>query len=319
VIDKTLSAIQSREIIMNTTLHKFLIGTSIAVSVSGIGSAPAFAGSLSGAKIGGTAATDYLIYSSDTKNTFTVDKNNGNLQKALDGNSATPGGNVELRASSEAKTGFDFTKNTTLEGKIGGRDIVLSSLTEIDWFATSAGTIDKTYGADTFATKWFNTFFGNAINPDYKFLDKATARKFAFDNFSNSGGFQASSDPNIAYVNQDDKTGVIDVGLAGHYDVTAFYAPLLGKSAALLKNSFQASEVVKYTYNGKSDYLYSFQANKSGLVEKIDGKSHSGIYQASFQGIKPNLSTSQSVPEPSVLLGLIGVSGIFGARGKLKK
>jgi len=304
---------------MNTTLHKFLIGTSIAVSVSGIASAPAFAGSLSGAKIGGTAATDYLIYSSDTKNTFTVDKNNGNLQKALDGNSATPGGNVELRASSEAKTGFDFTKNTTLEGKIGGRDIVLSSLTEMDWFATSAGTIDKTYRADTFAKKWFNTFLDNAINPVYKAFDNVANRTLAFNTFLNKKGFEASSDPNIAYVNQDDKTGLIDVGLAGHYDVKAAYAQLFGSFGLFVKSNFQASEVVKYTYNGTTDYLYSFQATQSGLVEKIDGKSHSGIYQASFQGIKPNPSTSQSVPEPSVLLGLIGVSGIFGARRKLKK
>jgi hypothetical protein len=317
VLDKSLSVIKSREVNMKSILNKILIGTSIAVSAASIASAPAFAGSLTGAKIGGTAATDYLIYDSNATNTFLVENNSANLQKVLDGNKKSPGGNVELRASSE-KTGFDFKQNTTLEGTIGGKSIVLSSLTETDWFGSSTG-INKSYGADTLATKWFNQFVDAAINPIYKVLDSKIARQSAFNTFLNNKGFQASSDPNIAYVNQDDKTGVIDVGLAGHFDLKAFYTPLLGQSAALLKNSFQASEVVKYTYNGKTDFLYSFLADKSGLVEKSDGKSHNGIYQASFQGMKPTVSSSQSVPEPSVLLGLIGVSGIFGARRKLKK
>ncbi|MDZ8240757.1 MAG: NF038130 family PEP-CTERM protein [Nostoc sp. ChiQUE01a] len=295
---------------MKMTFQKLVIGASMAIGVSALATAPAQAGTLTGATIGGTAASDYLVYDVSGNSTVLVPSNQTNVQKVLDGSAVNPTGNVELRATSE-QSGFDFNKNTTLSGQIGGKSITLSSLTATDWFSTGSG-LSTSYGAQNFANTWFNQFYDAAGLPSY------VSRAQAFSAFLGIGGFQRSSDPNISYVNQNDTTGEIKIGLAGHYNLKDYYAPLLGPLGNLLKNGFQASEVVKVTYNGKTDFLYSFSATASGLTNSAgigaDGKSHSGNYEVSIKGVPPT-----AVPEPSVILGLLGVAGIFTTRRQLKK
>ncbi|WP_242058188.1 NF038130 family PEP-CTERM protein [Nostoc sp. FACHB-857] len=290
------------------TFQKLVIGASMAIGVSALATAPAQAGTLTGATIGGTAAGDYLVYDVSGNSTVKVSNTQTNVQKVLDGSAASPTGNVELRATTE-QSGFDFTKNTTLSGQIGGQSITLSSLTATDWFGAGLNT---TYGAQNFANTWFNQFYDAAGLPSY------ISRAQAFNAFLGIGGFQRSSDPNISYVNQNDTTGEIKIGLAGHYNLKDYYAPLLGSLGSLLKNGFQASEVVKATYNGKTDFLYSFSATASGLTNSAgigaDGKSHSGNYEVSIKGVPPT-----AVPEPSIILGLLGVAGVFTTRRQLKK
>ncbi|MEA5604589.1 NF038130 family PEP-CTERM protein [Nostoc sp. UHCC 0252] len=293
------------------TFQKLVIGASMAIGVSAIATVPAQAGTLTGASIGGTAANDYLVYDVQGSSTKIVDKTPANVQKVLDGNAANPTGNVELRASSEV-AGFDFYKNTTLTGQIGGQSITLSSLTATDWFSTGSG-MSTSYGANNFANTWFNQFY-DAAGLGTSFIP----RNQAFNAFLGINGFQRSSDPNISYVNQNDISGEIKIGLAGHYNLKDYYAPLLGNLGKLLKNEFQASEVVKVTYNGKTDLLYSFSATKSGLSNNLgsgaDGLSHSGNYEVTIKGVPP-----VAVPEPSVILGLLGVAGVFTTRRKFKK
>jgi len=290
---------------MKMTFQKLVIGTSMAIGVSALATVPAEAGTLTGATIGGTAASDYLVYDSNATNTFTVANTSANVQKVLDGNATNPTGNVELRASSEG-VGFDFTKNTSLTGQIGGKSIILSSLTEADWFSTGSG-ISKTYGANNFANTWFKQF-ANAAGLT------ANSIPLAYNAFFGIKGFERSSDPNISYVNQNDITGDIKIGLAGHLNLKEYYAPLLGTMGSLLKNGFQASEVVKVTYNDKTDFLYSFSATATNLKEVTDAKSHSGNYEVSIKGVPP-----AAVPEPSVMLGLLGVAGVFATQRKIKK
>ncbi|MBD1923118.1 NF038130 family PEP-CTERM protein [Microcoleus sp. FACHB-831] len=291
-------------------VKKFLIGASVAAGMSAIATAPAFAGTLTGATIGGTAASDYYVYDSDGTNTFLVPNNAANVQKALSGNAASPTGNVELRRSSE-QANFDFTKNTTLTGQIGGKDITLSSLTESDWF----GAGPKTYGQTNLANKWFNDFITKA---GYGGVVGSGIAANMYTSFFGLGGFQASSDPNISYVNQNDSTGEISIGLAGHFNLKEAYAnsPKFASFASLLPNGFQASEVVKYTYDGKTDYLYSFLATNSGLVngagQGADGKSHNGNYEVKMPG-------SKAVPEPSSVLALMALGGILASKRKLMK
>ncbi|WP_392479635.1 NF038130 family PEP-CTERM protein [Nostoc sp. C110] len=296
---------------MKMTFQKLVIGASMAIGVSAIATVPAQAGTLTGATIGGTEASDYLVYDVQGNSTISVDKTSANVQKVLDGNAANPTGNVELRASSEA-AGFDFNKNTTLTGQIGGQSITLSSLTATDWFSTGSG-LSTSYGANNFANTWFNQFY-DAAGLGASFIPRSQA----FTAFLGINGFQRSSDPNISYVNQNDTTGDIKIGLAGHYNLKDYYAPLLGNLGNLLKNGFQASEVVKVTYNGKTNLLYSFSATESGLSNNsgpgADGKSHSGNYEVTIQGVPP-----AAVPEPSVMLGLLGVAGVFATQRKLKK
>ena len=292
------------------------------VTASAMMGAPAFAGTLSGATIGGTQPTDYLIYDANTTNTFEVAKTSANLAKVLSGNSSSPTGNVELAASSE-KSGFDFTKNTSLTGTIGGKAITLSSLTKDDWNSAYSGT--------TFGQYWFNQ-----VLTENKFggLANTSDGLQVFNIFKTYGGFERFSDPNVSYVNQNDTTGEIQIGLAGHLNANslitksldAYLATLTGKSAATQQNrakitglknqlgasTIQASEIFKYTYNGVTDYGYGFSATNSNLVERGDGISHSGNYEVKIAGVAP-----KPVPEPSALMGLVGLGSLLAFKRHL--
>ncbi len=312
---------------MKMTFKKLVIGASMAIGVSALATVPAQAGTLTGASIGGTAASDYFVYDVSGNSTVLVPSTQTNVQKVLNGNAANPTGNVELRATTE-QSGFDFSKNTTLSGQIGGKSITLSSLTATDWFSTGSGLVTS-YGAQNFANTWFNQFYDAAGLKTQELAIKlalnlpnstssSDIRQLTFNTFYGIGGFQRSSDPNISYVNQDDISGEIKIGLAGHYNLKDYYAPLLGPLGSLLKEGFQASEVVKVTYNNKTDFLYNFSATASGLTNSsgpgADGKSHSGNYEVTIKGVPPT-----AVPEPSVIVGLLGVAGVFATQRQLKK
>ena len=78
----------------------------------------------------------------------------------------------------------------------------------------------------------------------------------------------------------------------------------------------QASEIVKVSYdNGPAQLLYSFNATRTGLTAADDGQSHNGNYEVKLQGQVP----TQAVPEPSVMLGLLGVAAMFGFNVSVKK
>ena len=295
---------------------KLLVAASLLVS-STIAIAPAQADSIRNATIGGTAASDYFLYDSNATNTFL--NPSASLQTILGGDAVNPTGNVELAASSE-KAGFDFTKNTTLDGTIGGRAISISSLTASDWSSTYQGT--------TFGQYWFDS----ALNANgLKSMVGTSTGTTLFNIFKNNGGFQRFSDPNISYVSQD-ASNMINIGLAGHYDASSLFTKSIDQyvnSTALSKNQqatmaglkkqlsgkmIQASEVVKTTYEGKTDYGFSFTATQSGLVERGDQLSHTGNYVISLQGIEP---VKKKVPEPSIVLGLITLGGL--ATRKLRR
>ncbi|NJR66628.1 MAG: hypothetical protein HC772_17065 [Leptolyngbyaceae cyanobacterium CRU_2_3] len=131
---------------MPRKIQKFAI-TAIATSAGAILTSPAFAGTLTAVSMSGAASNDYLIYDANSTQTFLVPNTSANLQRVLDGNNSKPTGNVELAASTE-KAGFDFTKSTSLTGKIGGQDITISSLTFDDWMSDVGGM--------TFGQKWFS-------------------------------------------------------------------------------------------------------------------------------------------------------------------
>jgi hypothetical protein len=302
---------------MNKIVNKLLIGASIAASLGAIASAPAQAGSLTNATIGGTAASDYYVYDVNGNNTVKVDSNLANVNKVLDGNAANPTGNVELRASSE-QAGFDFTKNTFLSGTIGGKNITLSSLTASDW-------------TGNFTTTWLTS----ALSANGLSSLASTSNVGLLSNIlTNYGGRQRFSDPNISYVNQNDTTGEISIGLAGHFNATSLLTASItgyigdttvsqtnrniasGLLNLLGNKQIQASEIVKVSYNnGPAQLLYSFNGTQTGLTAADDGQSHNGNYEVKLQGQVP----TQAVPEPSVMLGLLGVAGVFKVQRQRKK
>ncbi len=319
-----------------------LIWPALVVGFSTLYSHPSQAAAITGATVSGTAP--YVVYGVNGTNTVVIANTTSNIQLALGGNATSPTGNVELASNSET-TGFNFSTVANLNGLIGGQSITLSSLTFTDWFGNGS-TAYQMSSPTNLATRWFNAFIQKA---GYGFaIGTSTAANF-YNQFLSSGGFQATSDPNIAYVNQDDSTGLMRIGLAGYYDLKAAYAsnPKFSTFASLLPNGFQASEVVKYRYNGKTSYLYGFVATRSGFTNTV----HSGNYEVTFQGIKPtttstttfatasfasanfataNFATARfaaaqlvdpaaaDVPEPSLVLGLLALGGMVLGQQKTR-
>ncbi|HIK13353.1 MAG TPA: NF038130 family PEP-CTERM protein [Oscillatoriaceae cyanobacterium M33_DOE_052] len=278
---------------MTTLTQKLLIG-SIAAAAT-LAAAPAFAGSFT------VSGTDYYLYDvRDSNGDGVLDQTYRNSSASLDailaGNKSNPGGNIELFASSErAGTNF-FAPQVTLSGQVGSQTLTLSSLNANDWFSTGSGN-NYTYSGNTLATRWFNSLLTAAGQGGI--VNKALGQ-LAFNQFLNGGGFQRSSDPNISYI--DHSAGKINIGLAGHYNMKDVY------NYAFIPNGFQASEVVKYTYGGVTQYLYNFNATATGLKELSDGKSHSGNYEV----------TVAVIPEPSTMVGLMSLGGILAATKKRK-
>ncbi|WP_017717132.1 NF038130 family PEP-CTERM protein [Kamptonema formosum] len=288
-------------------VKKLLVGATLAAGVTALASAPAKAGSLTGASITGVNGTDYYLYDANATNTYRNDA--ASLSTILTGSSSSPTGNVELFANSETlnNTAFStYSTVTTLSGQIGGRNITLSSLTAADW-ATNVG------GGLTLAQKWFNDAL---TNNGLGSLIGTTTGNTAYTSFQLSGGRQRFSDANISYVNQNDTTGQISIGLAGHLDAKSLLLPVVPPSLQplLAGKTIQASEIVKVSYDGgPAQYLYNFSATNSGLVEQGDGISHTGNYELLLAGIPP-----AKVPEPSAMLGLMGVGGFLAAKRKMK-
>ncbi|WP_293023732.1 NF038130 family PEP-CTERM protein [Moorena sp. SIO3I8] len=299
---------------MKSTLMKLWLGASIIAGMSAIATTPAVAGSLTGATVTGT---DYYKVSSDGTNTF-IDPS-ATLSTLLQGDASNPGGNVELFASSESLSNSEFvthTDVTSLTGQIGGKDITLSSLTLADWLTDVGGGINlaQKWFSDALTANGLGTLIGSGLD------------NLLYGQFLGNGGLQRFSDPNISYVNQDDTTGLITIGLAGHFNARDMLAEIIPPAfSGLLPPSIQASEIVKVDYNGETEYLYGFEATNSGLLSLDDNNvytySHTGNYQVALLGTPPLPSGSEpeDVPESSTLLGLIVVGGLFTAGGKLRK
>lgn len=284
---------------------KFAITTSVAVGMTALTGVPALAGSLTGISVDG----QHLTYGSDGINTFLVDNNQANWEAALSGD-----GNIELagQGSSADASGFgefDFfdvmmggsgyinQSATTLTGTLDSTQYTFSSLTYDDWYG---GPID---GYSNFAEKWMTEAWNDTstgiqsafVSNGVADVNAALLGIAATDH----SWFRRMSDPNVAYVNNDG--GNLNVGLAGHYNH---------------ETGLKFSEVVKLTIGEGDDaiteLLYGFgQADDSGVVEKSDGVSHTGIY---------GLSKRVEVPEPSSLLGLMAVGGLLAiAKGNKSK
>lgn len=334
---------------MKTNIQKLLVGASIAVGVSAIATNPASAASLTNPMVTGEKGEDYLIYEHvpnpdpEATTDLTTLNNNADLATVLQGSCSVggafvpgnscekgePGGNVELFANSEQLSLDEFLNYTTvtsLTGDLGDKSITLSSLTATDWFGE---TLDTNYGVDNLANEWFEaalTSYGitdNLLGMANTFIPEIPNSKVSlFNEFRDNGGFQRFSDPNIAYVDMDDMTGNLEVGLAGHYDavdlifndLTPF--PKIALSGFLDGKPVQAAELVKIDYNGETTYHYSFSAAESGLIEQGDMISHTGLYD-------PELTANvevQKAPEPSFVLGsLLAAGGMFAAKRKQKK
>ena len=300
-------------------IKKFVIGASVAAGMTALTGVPALAQIENPTLEGGES----IIYEAvdkdgDGKVDTTQANPNADIVEVLKKMDGTPGGNIELFSDSEqsqyntvktqtgnctpmgkffgqCQTTYDISNFanadvTSISGMVGGKTLTLSSLTAYDWFGENLDTSyqDKDNPNRSFANTWFDAFFNAAGQGNAGF----TTRKFAFNSFFEMSGFQRTSDANISYV---DVVGSdINIGLAGHYNLADAY------DFAFIPEGFQASEVVKYEYDGIIDYAFGFEATKSGLIEASDGKSHDGNYEVLI-----------STPEPSSMLALMAVGGVL--------
>ncbi|MBN4002998.1 NF038130 family PEP-CTERM protein [Nostoc sp. LPT] len=77
-----------------------------------------------------------------------------------------------------------------------------------------------------------------------------------------------------------------------------------------------ASEIAKVVTGGKTSYAYSFNPTASGITASDDGISYSAYYTWHTSGYT---APPKRVPEPSIILGLLGVTGVFVTQRKFKK
>ena len=261
-----------------------------------------------------TTTGTIIEYCSDGLNTF-ADGQSGmtcteSLETILNGNSAAPGGNVEIggdEAENTSLTAFPAVEAATLTANLANNQtLTFSSLTYSDWFG-SANPLD--FSADNLATQWFQdslaTYGGTiraraaAVNP---LLNNDAA---IFAALVSAGGFQRLSDPNVAYINQDSNS--VTFGLAGHQNA--------GNLNPLLTDLW-ASEVVKVTKDGESEFFYSLsQPTDSGQVNK-DGFSHQGNFEFRLAWSEEHRQ-GEKVSEPRLVLGLLAL-GLLAISKKLR-
>jgi hypothetical protein len=282
---------------------KVFIGASLAAGLSAVAGTPA-------------QALDITFHGSENIQSYT--HQDGNLWVGANSNYLTDGDlttNVELWFDGE-----DVLDNVGFTATAGTHTVSVESVTAADWSA---------YGS-----QWLGDLFANyaPLNNVWSQLD-STVQNMAIGAFTTMG----SGDPNIAEFNLDE-TGAVDIKMAGWYDLNTKLDPIIAQAKtqansplfkmlvgqpaaqALLANislldttldsmgPLQMSEIAKVTINGEVHYAYSFNAVNSGFVAKDDGMSYSGIYSWNHAGIPV-----ESVPEPSTMLGLMAVGGLFAA------
>ena len=139
---------------MKTLLKSLSLGAFSLASLIALAPTSVSAASITGVGIGGTATpNDFYVYDVNASNqTVRIPSPSlSDVQRVLDGNATSPTGNVELAASSEQST-FDFTKNTTLQGTIGSKSLILSSLTPVPYTPLTLPTkreVEISGGADS--------------------------------------------------------------------------------------------------------------------------------------------------------------------------
>jgi hypothetical protein len=315
-------------------IKKFVIGASVAAGMTALTGVPALA-QIENPTVSGGESIIYEAVDTDGDGVVdtTLENPGADIVEVLKKMDGTPGGNIELFSDSEQSqynseaieqctgsgrrqrcttVGYDVTNFananvSSISGMVGGKTLTLSSLTAYDWFGENLDTSyqDEYNPNRNLASTWFDAFLSAAGQDGLG----TTGRTQAFNTFLGKSGFQRTSDANVSYV---DVVGSdINIGLAGHYDLKEFYSKELGLFANYLPNGFQASEVVKYEYDGIIDYAFGFTATESGLIAADDNKSHTGNYEVSI---------AVSTPEPSSMLALMAVGGVlFASKKKSEK
>jgi uncharacterized protein YqgV (UPF0045/DUF77 family) len=206
---------------MTGTLKKLVTIASMAISANAIVIAPTLAASMTPSSSDGFLKT-YTVQGTQSVpggdwKTILTSASSGNIK-----------GNVELGDTNTLSNAqFQSLSPSSITGAIGGKNITLSGLSYDDW--------NKDVGGQTFGRKWFGEMV--AANNLLSYFGNLSENE-VYDVFAASGGFPTMSNPNIAYVHQNDSTGFVDIGLAGHMDAGWRLKGILTPAQAQLQNTF---------------------------------------------------------------------------------
>ncbi len=279
------------------------------------------------------------------------------IDQILAGNSSAPGANIELGASSEDGSSgiveLSFQSNNGQTVKISN-DIEWTDDLSRNWFSgiweqVQEATIEskKEAFAESYAMRFVEStsepmydeykmygeqFFEDNYRAQYELYERqfssilGLSSNDAFDTLKSFNYMDdilgMGSDPNISYISED---GVnLTVGLAGHYNLADRVSEELAGSRnflGFLLEGVQASEVFALQIDGVegTDYFWSNSATYSGL-KNVDGFSHNGNYEVSIN--KEDFGggvLSEDIPEPSTVLGLMAIGGLFAATKRKSK
>jgi hypothetical protein len=199
------------------------------------------------------------------------------LEQVLQGQPGAPGGHVEL--NSIANSTYDFTKFTSLSGTLNGKDFLVRSTTQDDWFSNN-NQLTRHFLTSALQTNGFDPKFLQPDNFD-----------ILVDTFINRGGPQRFADPNITYVLADDATGDLTLGMAGTLNASnllkAFFSGVV--DPADIPDVVQVSEVAYVAYNNPGYFFASGgavdpfgtsgqSANDFGLIPGCDGGAADGLF-----------------------------------------
>ncbi|MGJ8633128.1 MAG: NF038130 family PEP-CTERM protein [Luteolibacter sp.] len=268
---------------------------------------------LSTASISGS---DTTIYTPDISGELSVTPGAA-LTSVLQGTASSAGGNVELFASSDsavnpASGGVFATATPTVltAGFDNSQSVSVRSLNGADWFTTTGGGYDTTYGQLNLANSWYGDFV-TAVTAQSATAGGVLASDLEgfFNTFRDNGGFAQISDPNVSYVQLSGNQ--VTVGLGGFLDASNRIAELLDVDAATFSSYFADGLQVSEVAIVEGDALYAFSAVDSGVFlddaadspgVRSDSDSYTGTYEV----------TTTAVPEPSsallVLLGTVSMA-----------
>ncbi|MEC4893692.1 MAG: NF038130 family PEP-CTERM protein [Oscillatoria sp. PMC 1051.18] len=293
---------------MKNPIKKILLGASVVVSVSAIATNSAWAGTLKATNI--EFNTDNFQTYNGPDNSDISQRDEAQAIQALTDDSLYT--NVELWAFGE-----DVLENVGFSANLGSHQVTVETVTGADWAI--------------FGQQWLDDFLGA-----YNLTNVVTANQYqqALTSLTTLGR-PRSGDPNISNLTLNEETGEIEIGLIGHYDLTErltkpehFHTwqsdPIMYSVKAFLDGGFipgpiQISEIAKVTVDGEVNWVYSFNAVETNTIaaDAKDKTSHTGYYSKTIK-VASN-EPGEKVPEPSALLGLVVVGGVFATRGKFKK
>lgn len=301
---------------MKMTFQKLVIGTSMAIGMSALATAPAHATSFTF----DNNTAEINTYTGGSNGTFIRGDAQGGTDAAITAlTDNDPTSNVELWYSTE-----NPTSNVGFTATQGNYSATVSSVTAADWSSFGSQWMGDLLNAySDFKPVWnsFSDSTKSLITSSFGSLGIGNPNIGSFQ-FSQNGGVELTLVGDLDVKTKLSTTISTQLSLLGATGLASSLGTDLLKFQAALnlyKGQIGVSEIAKVVTGGKTSYAYSFNPTVSGITASDDKLSYSAYYTWNTPGYIASTPPSSSVPEPSLMLGLLGVAGVFATQRKFKK